>query len=57
MHCADSHANLRILKVVKWALLPNVYVQMCTMARTVPVRVPKLQQRKVTHKVPGDIDI
>ena len=27
------------------------------MTRTMPVRLPKLQQRKVTHKVPGDIDI
>ena len=31
--------------------------QMCTTARTIPVRLPKLQQRKVTHKVPGDINI
>ena len=31
--------------------------QQIDMTRTMPVRLPKLQQRKVTHKVPGDIDI
>ena len=31
--------------------------QQIDMTRTMPARLPKLQQRKVTHKVPGNIDI